>query len=150
MSLVVLDPLDVPVKIKAVKTCGIAYPIAWSAKLGVTVICITPTKNFSPRRNPGVLFLNSLVFLAASTYFNSVSYANTRDATVATDSGSYSVPVEVEGGEVTAVYWPNGGAMTVSGADIEGTEASGVNSNGDVVNIELDEQPATEDEQYDD
>lgn len=52
---------------------------------------------------------------------------------------SYSVPVEVEDGEVTVVHWPNGGNMIVSGAEISDGEASGVNSRGDSVNIELDE-----------
>ena len=63
----------------------------------------------------------------------------TYDATVSTDSGSYSVPVEVENGEVTQVHWPNGGDMTVSGADISGDEATGVNSRGDSVTIELED-----------
>lgn len=63
----------------------------------------------------------------------------TYDATVRTSSGSYTVPVEVENGEVTAVEWPNGGNMSVRGADIDGREASGVNSRGDRVQIEIDE-----------
>lgn len=61
----------------------------------------------------------------------------TYDATVTTDSGSYSVPVEVEDGEVTYVHWPNGGDMSVSGADISDNEATGTNSRGESVNIEL-------------
>ncbi len=63
----------------------------------------------------------------------------TYDATVTTDSGSYSVPVEVEDGEVTIVHWPNGGDMTVSGAEISAGEATGVNSRGDSVSIELED-----------
>jgi len=63
------------------------------------------------------------------------------DATVTTDSGSYSVPVEVEDGEVTQVHWPNGGDMTVSGAEISGGEATGFNSRGDSVSVELDDYP---------
>lgn len=63
----------------------------------------------------------------------------THDATVTTDSGTYSVPVEVEDGEVTEVHWPNGGDMTVDGAEIDGGEASGYNSRGDYINIEIDE-----------
>ena len=47
------------------------------------------------------------------------------------------MPVEVEGGEVTYVHWPNGGDMTVSGADISGGEAVGFNSRGESVQIEL-------------
>jgi len=63
----------------------------------------------------------------------------TYDATVTTDSGSYTVPVEVEGGEVTYVHWPNGGNMHVYGADIEDGSASGTNSEGDSVDIEIEE-----------
>ncbi len=59
------------------------------------------------------------------------------DATVTTEGGSYLVPVEVEGGEVTDVLWPDGGDMTISGAQIEGIEALGFNSEGEDVQIEL-------------
>jgi hypothetical protein len=63
----------------------------------------------------------------------------TYDAQVTTDSGTYSVPVEVEDGEVTQVHWPNGGDMNVEGGDLDGGEASGINSRGDIVNIEIDD-----------
>ena len=62
----------------------------------------------------------------------------TYDATVTTSSGSYTVPVEVQDGEVTHVEWPNGGNMSVNGADIQDGEASGYNSRGDSVDIEID------------
>ena len=74
-----------------------------------------------------------LAFLCVSFIF-----ANEYDATVTTSSGSYTVPVEVEGGEVTEVHWPNGGNMHVSGATISGGDADGYNSRGDSINIELD------------
>ena len=67
-----------------------------------------------------------------------VSLADEYDATVTTSSGSYTVPVEVESGEVTEVHWPNGGNMTVSGAEISGGEASGYNSRGESVDISID------------
>lgn len=76
-----------------------------------------------------LVLLHSMVFAEDGTY----------DATVTTDSGSYTVPVEVEDGEVTAVHWPNGGDMTVSGAEISGGEASGYNSKGDTVGILIDD-----------
>jgi len=63
----------------------------------------------------------------------------TYDAEVETDSGTYSVPVEVENGEVTEVHWPNGGDMSVQGADIVGGEATGTNSRGDSVQIQIDD-----------
>ena len=63
----------------------------------------------------------------------------TYNATVSTSSGSYTVPVEVENGEVTHVEWPNGGNMSVRGADINEGEASGYNSRGDRVDIQIDE-----------
>ena len=63
----------------------------------------------------------------------------THDAVVTTDSGSYTVPVEVDGDEVTHVYWPNGGAMTVYGGEIDGGEADGTNSKGDLIHIEIDD-----------
>jgi hypothetical protein len=61
------------------------------------------------------------------------------DATVQTSSGTYTVPVEVESGEVSSVHWPNGGNMSVRGADIYDGSASGYNSRGDRVNIEIDD-----------
>ena len=68
-----------------------------------------------------------------------IAYAETRDATVTTDSGTYTVPVEVDGGEVTHVYWPNGGAMNVYGGELDDGFASGTNSRGDYVSIEVDD-----------
>ncbi|OFW89293.1 MAG: hypothetical protein A3B66_00465 [Alphaproteobacteria bacterium RIFCSPHIGHO2_02_FULL_46_13] len=63
----------------------------------------------------------------------------TYDAIVTTDSGSYTVPVEVENGEVTHVEWPNGGNMSVRGADLYDGSASGYNSRGDSIEIEIDQ-----------
>ncbi|MFA5315839.1 MAG: hypothetical protein WC369_00235 [Dehalococcoidales bacterium] len=80
-----------------------------------------------------------------------LSYAiedGTYDATVTTDSGSYTVPVEVKDGEVMHVEWPNGGNMSVSGAELDGGEASGTNSRGDRVDIEIDDYDAGGDEMY--
>lgn len=68
-----------------------------------------------------------------------LSLADEYDATVTTSGGSYSVPVEVENGEVTTVHWPNGGNMHVYGADVSGGEASGYNSRGDSVDISIDD-----------
>src|SRR4051794_1509828 len=65
----------------------------------------------------------------------------TYEAIVTTPSGSYSVPVEVEDGSVTQVHWPNGGDVNVDGADLDGTGASGTDSRGDRVDIEI-EDPA--------
>lgn len=59
------------------------------------------------------------------------------DATVQTSSGTYIVPVEVEDGEVSTVHWPNGGNMSIWGADIDDGSASGYNSRGDHINIEI-------------
>ena len=64
----------------------------------------------------------------------------TYDATVTTSSGSYTVPVEVENGEVSEVHWPNGGEMNVYGGNIDEGEATGYNSRGDYISIEIDEQ----------
>ena len=62
----------------------------------------------------------------------------TYDATVTTESGTYSVPVEVEGDEVSLVYWPNGGEMHVQGASLDSDgEASGFNSRGDLIQVAL-------------
>ena len=87
----------------------------------------------------------NFIFILIALLFASPAIADTDledgtyDATVTTSSGSYTVPVEVENGEVTSVEWPNGGNMTVSGADLDGREASGYNSRGESVDIELDE-----------
>lgn len=77
----------------------------------------------------------TLVILFLAAFFSLKSYADTYDGTVTTDSGTYSVPVEVEDGEVTQVHWPNGGDMNVSGAEISDGEASGTNSRGETVDI---------------
>ena len=63
----------------------------------------------------------------------------TYDAVVTTSSGSYTVPVEVEDGEVTHVEWPNGGHMSVDGGELDGEYASGTNSRGDYIDIEIEE-----------
>ena len=75
---------------------------------------------------------------------NSFVLAEEHDATVTTNSGSYTVPVEVEDGAVTYVYWPNGGNMNVYGAAIEDGQASGYNSRGESVDIELDDYEGNE------
>ncbi len=85
----------------------------------------------------------TIFILAAPAY----SEGGTYDAVVTTDSGSYTVPVEVEGGAVTYVHWPNGGDMHVYGADITGGEAQGWNSRDESVSIEIADYPeASEDE----
>ena len=83
-----------------------------------------------------LLILSTRVFADDGTY----------NATVTTDSGSYTVPVEVENGEVTIVHWPDGGDMNVYGAEIEDGEASGTNSNGDIINIQIDDYSNSSDE----
>jgi hypothetical protein len=70
---------------------------------------------------------------------NAKAEDGTFDAVVTTNSGSYTVPVEVEDGEVTHVYWSNGGAMSVDGAELDDNEASGTNSRGEPVSIEIDD-----------
>ena len=64
----------------------------------------------------------------------------THDATVTTESGSYTVPVEVSDGNVENVDWPNGGEMTLDGAELDGNEADGTNSRGEPVHVELEDQ----------
>ena len=83
----------------------------------------------------------ALAILTFNLLFCSFLFAEdgTYDATVTTDSGTYSVLAEVEDGEVTQVHWPNGGDMSVSGAEISDGEASGVNSRGDSISIELED-----------
>lgn len=94
-----------------------------------TVVCLTLI----------LLLIMSPVFAEDGSYDSTIADGGTYDATVTTDSGSYSVPVEVESGEVTQVHWPNCGNMTVSGAEISAGEATGVNSRGDPVSIELED-----------
>jgi len=74
----------------------------------------------------------------------------TYDAQVTTDSGTYSVPVEVENGEVSAVEWPNGGRMHISGADLDSDDTSGVNSRGDSIDIEVEDLERESDSLNDD
>ncbi len=78
------------------------------------------------------------IFISLFLFFTSIASADTYDATVTTESGSYAVSVEVEDGEVRYVHWPNGGDMHVYGAEISDGEASGTNSRGDSVQITLD------------
>lgn len=85
------------------------------------------------------IFLLAALLQTASPAFSQDLEDGTHDATVTTSSGSYTVPVEVEDGEVTTVYWPNGGDMSVRGADLDDNEASGFDSRGRSVDIEVDE-----------
>ncbi len=81
-------------------------------------------------------------FLFTACVFSQIARGNedgTYDATVTTDSGSYTVPVEVEGNEVSYVHWPNGGDMHVYGGEIENGEAAGYNSRGESIEVELDD-----------
>ena len=87
---------------------------------------------------PKIIFRVAVLVAILAFFCVSFIFADEYDATVTTSSGSYTVPVEVEGGEVTEVHWPNGGNMHVSGATISGGEADGYNSRGDSINIELD------------
>ena len=68
----------------------------------------------------------------------SFCYAEEQDALVITDGGSFSVPVEVDNGEVTRVYWPDGQIWSLTGAEISGGEATGVDSGGRSVRVSLD------------
>jgi hypothetical protein len=84
----------------------------------------------------------ALIILITITSFstNALSEDGTYDALVTTQSGTYTVPVEVENGEVTSVQWPNGGNMHVYGGDIDNGEVTGAsNSRGDFINIEIDD-----------
>jgi hypothetical protein len=81
------------------------------------------------------LILGVLILLHSSQNMSAEEY----NATVATDSGTYSVPVEVEDGEVTEVHWPNGGRMSVSNAELDGGSADGITKNGDSVHIEVED-----------
>lgn len=72
-----------------------------------------------------------------SAYSGDAAADGTYDAEVTTESGTYTVPVEVENGEVTHVEWPNGGAMHVYGGELTGGSASGTNSRGESVDIQI-------------
>ncbi len=85
-----------------------------------------------------IVFLLFFFLLFISPKF-SLANDGTYDATVTTESGTYTVPVEVEDGSVTYVDWPNGGNMTVYGAEISDGEASGTNSQGDPIDITIDD-----------
>lgn len=89
----------------------------------------------------------NIIFFLTSMILSSYSFAEdgTYDAVVTTDSGSYTVPVEVEDGEVTHVEWPNGGAMSVNGAELDSDgNATGTNSRGDSVDISIDDYEGEE------
>lgn len=60
-------------------------------------------------------------------------------ARVRTQSGTYTVPVEVEDGEVTSIRWPNGGRMRVRGADLDDGDAVGRDSDGRRYQIEVED-----------
>lgn len=85
-----------------------------------------------------------LSFLAAVTLLSAPAFSEevddgTYDATVTTSSGTYTVPVEVEDGEVTEVHWPNGGHMNVVGGELDDGAASGSSYDGRWVDVEIDE-----------
>ena len=86
--------------------------------------------------------MKNVLFALALTFLTIPAFAvedGTYDAVVTTDSGSYTVPVEIEDGEVTYVHWPNGGDMTLFGAEIIDCEATGTNSRGDSITIEVED-----------
>ena len=69
----------------------------------------------------------------------------TYDALVTTRSGTYSVPVEVDSGEVTHVHWPNGGHMDVINGELDGGVANGFNLRGDPVQVEINDSSYDDD-----
>jgi hypothetical protein len=85
------------------------------------------------------LLLLSLALSPSLAAAQDATEDGTYGAFVTTPSGRYSVQVEVEGGAVTGVYWPNGGRMTVMGGELEGGEAFGSNRRGDQIQIEIDD-----------
>jgi hypothetical protein len=87
--------------------------------------------------------------LLIGTFYGFV-LADEYGASVTTDSGTYSVPVEIEDEAVTQVHWPNGGNMNVYGGDISEGEASGTNSRGDSVSVSLDDYPTNSDDAVED
>lgn len=83
--------------------------------------------------------MTKLIFFIVGSFLLTVPiFADEYEAQVTTNSGTYSVPVEVEDGEVTYVHWPNGGDMHVYGGEIDDGEASGTNSRGESVDIAID------------
>jgi hypothetical protein len=82
----------------------------------------------------GILIVFILPLLA---YSYVLSEDGRFEAKVTTDSGTYSVPVEVLDGEVVQIDWTNEKKVAVSGAKINDGEATGVDSNGDSVSIKL-------------
>lgn len=104
---------------------------------GPFLIAILP-KIWKTQMQHFFLMLFALLMLTHPAHANDVE-DGTYHATVSTPSGTYTVPVEVEDGEVTHVEWPNGGNMSIHGADINDGEASGYNSRGDSVQIEIDQ-----------
>lgn len=86
-----------------------------------------------------ILVISGMLLLPVQAFAQESIEDGTYDAVVTTDSGSYTVPVEVEDGEVTHVEWPNGGHMSVDGADLDDGYASGTNSRGDYIDIEIDQ-----------
>jgi len=86
-----------------------------------------------------------IMFVITLLLISSSGWAETYDAEVTTDSGTYSVPVEVEDGEVTYVHWPSGGNMHVYGGDLDDGYASGINSRGDIIQVEINDYEDNED-----
>jgi hypothetical protein len=88
--------------------------------------------------------LVALLLVASLQRGYSQSFENVEDgrydAEVTTPSGTYTVPVEVSGGEVECVRWPNGGCMSLNGADVEDDgSATGYNARGDTIEVQLEE-----------
>lgn len=83
--------------------------------------------------------------LSGSAYAGGIA-DGTYDAIVTTSSGTYTVPVEVENGEVSIVHWPNGGDMDVYEGELYGTETTGSNSLGESIDIEIDNPNYEDDE----
>ncbi len=114
-------------------------------ELAVIIVMVKAAIMLAATKSLGIIVL---LFLLIGTCFRNAQ-AEEHDATVTTASGSYSVPVEVEDGEVTQVHWPNGGDMNLNGADISDGEAEGTNSRGESVSVALDnyEEPKADDEE---
>lgn len=73
-----------------------------------------------------------------------LSIAETYDADVTTDDGTYSASADVENGEVTSIDMPNEGYESITGGDIEGGEASGYDAEGDAIDVRIDDDSEEE------
>ena len=88
----------------------------------------------------GFLLITTFLASAADVFAENYPADGRYRAQVKTEEGTYTVPVDVRDGAVTAIRWPNGKKTKIRGTDLDRGETVGYNFYGDQYKISIDDK----------